>query len=64
MLTNTYQNPAGVRCQRPPDVAYHVRVSRAKRLFQTNSQIVYTNTNKPISNGMELRSANADLTAR
>jgi hypothetical protein len=29
MLTNTYQHPAEVRCQRPPGLAYRVEASIA-----------------------------------
>lgn len=29
MLTNTYQKPAGVRCQPVPGLAYHVEASSA-----------------------------------
>ncbi len=36
MLTNTYQIPAGVRCQRPPGMAYHVGAMIAILLRQSH----------------------------
>ena len=42
MLTKTYQEPALVRCQRPPGMAYQVEVSSPGRLFHAHRPKVYT----------------------
>src|SRR5215475_2452227 len=62
MLTKTYQKPAGVRCQRPPGMAYHVAASIPKRPCQSHSPTVYTDANKPSSKGIEFRIVKADST--
>ena len=37
MLTNTYQMPAAVKCQRPPGMAYQVGALTAIRLCHSHS---------------------------